>query len=104
MLHDRYDPSYGFTSGIVAGAVIGGALALLFAPKTGTRLRAEIGESMGSVRDALGKRYRELADRAGVEVENLQEQVERAADSLETSARDFVDSAAQRARRAGPAS
>jgi gas vesicle protein len=104
MLHERYDPSYGFTSGILAGAVIGGALALLFAPKSGTQLREELGESMGSVRDALAKRYRELADRAGVEVENLHEQVERAADSLEASARDFVDTAAQRARRAGPAS
>jgi gas vesicle protein len=104
MLHDRHDPSFGFTSGILTGAVIGGALALLFAPKAGTQLREELGESMGSLRDALARRYRELADRAGVEVENLQEQVERAAEGLEASARDFVDSAAQRARRAGPAS
>ena len=109
MLHDRHDPSYGFTSGILTGAVIGGALALLFAPKTGTQLREELGESsavamVGSLRDALAKRYRELADRAGVEVENLQEQVERAAEGLEASAREFVDTAAQRARRAGPAS
>ena len=47
MLHDRHDPSYGFTSGILTGAVIGGALALLFAPKAGTQLREELGESWG---------------------------------------------------------
>ena len=104
MLHERYDPSYGFTSGILTGAVIGGALALLFAPKVGSQLRGEISESVGSLRDALARRYRELADRAGVEVDNLQEQVERAAEGLEATARDFVDTAAQRARRAGPAS
>jgi gas vesicle protein len=104
MHHDRYDHSYGFTSGILAGAVIGGALALLFAPKPGTQLRGDIGESVNSLRDALARRYRELADRAGVDVDDLQDQVERAAQSFEASARDFVDSAAERARRDTPAS
>jgi len=88
----------GFTTGIVTGAMVGVGLALLFAPKSGSLLREDIGEGVGSLREAIGRRYREMADRAGVELEGFQDRVERAAQSVESSAREFIDAAAQRVR------
>lgn len=77
---------------------MGVGLALLFAPKAGSMLREDLGEGMTSLRDAIGRRYREIAERAGVELENIQERVERAAEAVETGARELVDTAAQHVR------
>ena len=46
--------------------------------------------------------YEELASRAGVEIDNLHETVNTAADALESKARAAVQSAARRARSADP--
>ncbi|MCC7126876.1 MAG: YtxH domain-containing protein [Acidobacteria bacterium] len=100
MFHHRdRDSSAGFSTGLLAGAVVGAGLALLFAPKSGTELRDDISESVNSLRDAIGDRYRDLAERAGVELDNIQERVDRAAEQIESSARAVVETAAQRARR-----
>jgi len=96
--HREHDLNAGFTTGMLTGAMVGVGLALLFAPKAGSMLREDIGESVGTLREAIGRRYREIADRAGVELENFQDRVERAAQSVESSAREFVETAAQRVR------
>jgi len=96
--HDQDGQATGFGIGIVAGALVGAGLALLFAPKAGAALRADLGESVGDVRDAIAQRYRDLAARAGVELEQVQERVERMASSVEADARDFVASVRRRAR------
>lgn len=46
--------------GILTGALVGAGVALLFAPKTGTEMRAQLGEQ-----------YRGLADRVGEQTESL---------------------------------
>jgi gas vesicle protein len=57
----REDQSGGsFMLGVLAGAFVGAGLALLFAPKTGTEMRAQLGEQ-----------YRGLADRVGEQTQNL---------------------------------
>jgi gas vesicle protein len=86
----------GFTAGVITGAMVGAGLALLFAPKAGADLRGELGESMTSMRDALGRHYRALADKAGVQLENLESHVDRAAASVEASAREALDEARRR--------
>jgi gas vesicle protein len=86
----------GFAAGIITGALVGAGLALLFAPKAGTELRGDLNDSLGSVRDAVARRYRALADMAGVELENFEERVDRAAASIESSAREVLDAAQQR--------
>ena len=73
-------------------------LALLLAPKSGAALRDELGESWITLRDAVGRRYRELAERAGVELDNLQERIDQAASVVESSASELVDQAAREAR------
>jgi gas vesicle protein len=51
-----------FALGVMAGAVIGAGVALLFAPKTGTEMRQQLGEQ-----------YRGLADRVGETTHSLRE-------------------------------
>ena len=86
----------GFAAGIITGALVGAGLALLFAPKAGTELRGDLNDSLGSLRDAVARRYRTLAEMAGVELENFEERVDRAAESIESSAREVLDAAQRR--------
>jgi gas vesicle protein len=86
----------GFAAGIVTGALVGAGLALLFAPKAGTELRGDLNDSVTSLRDAVARRYRALAEMAGVELENIEERVDRAAASIESSAREVLDAAQRR--------
>lgn len=90
----------GFSTGIMIGALVGASVALLFAPKAGADLRGDLSGSMSSLRDAVARRYRELAERAGVELDNLDERVDQAAEAIESTARDVMDAAGQRRRRA----
>ncbi len=51
-----------FMLGILTGAFVGAGVALLFAPKSGPEMRAQ-----------LGQQYRGLADRVGEQTEHLRE-------------------------------
>lgn len=102
MYRNERDNGAGFAVGVISGAVVGAGLALLFAPKSGTALRADIAGSVDAMREAIANRYEELASRAGVELENLHETVNTAADALETRARAAVQSAARRSRTVDP--
>jgi gas vesicle protein len=90
----------GFATGMFAGLLFGASVALLLAPKAGADLRGDIGESVGSLRDAVNRRYRELAARAGVTVENLQDRVSRATEAFEAGARELMQSAQSATRQA----
>ena len=98
MYRNERDNGAGFAVGVISGAVVGAGLALLFAPKSGTALRADIAGSVDAMRTAIANRYEELAARAGVELDNLHESVDSAADALESRARAAVQTAARRAR------
>lgn len=100
MYHTERAAGVGFAAGVLTGAVMGAALGLLLAPRSGVALRRNINRSVGSLRDAVAGRYRELADRAGVELDNMQGTIERATEAVEHTARQIVESAAQRPRRA----
>jgi len=80
-----------FLLGAVTGALVGAGVALLVAPKSGAETRQDLGASFASLREAVARRYREMADRAGVEFENLEEKADQLADQLETSAREALD-------------
>lgn len=100
MMHRDRDHAAGFAVGVLAGVAVGAGVALLFAPKSGAQLREGIGESLGTLRNAVADRLRELADRAGVELENLQADVERATAAVEHTAREVVEATAEQARQA----
>lgn len=92
-----------FLLGVAAGAVVGAAVALLMAPKAGTEMRQDINAGWSSLRDAAARRYREMADRAGVQLENIEEKADQLADQLESSAREAVDAASAASSRLGAA-
>jgi gas vesicle protein len=96
--HADQDSNAGFAAGIITGAIVGAGLALLLAPKSGAALRDELGESWTSLRDTIARRYRDLAQRAGVELENFEDRVGQTASAVESSATKLVDAAAQEAR------
>ncbi len=98
MYRNDRDNGAGFAVGVISGAVVGAGLALIFAPKSGTALRADIAGSVDAMRTDIANRYEELAARAGVELDNLHESVDSAADALESRARAAVQTAARRAR------
>lgn len=85
-----------FLLGAVAGALVGASVALLIAPKPGVEMRSDLNASFNSLRDAAARRYREMADRAGVEISNLEEKADQLADQLESSAREALDMASAR--------
>jgi gas vesicle protein len=84
----------GFAAGVMTGACLGAAVALLHAPKSGAALRDQIGESAASMRDAVTRRYQALAARAGVAWEHVRRSVDVAADAIVASARETVAQAA----------
>ena len=98
MHHAHQDNNAGFAVGVITGALVGAGLALLLAPKSGAALRDDLGESWTELRDAVARRYRDLADRAGVELDNLQERIDQTANAVESSATKLVEAAAQEAR------
>ena len=98
MYHSQQDSNAGFAAGVITGAFVGAGLALLLAPKSGAALRDELGDSWTALRDAVARRYRDLAERAGVELENLQERVDQTANAVESSATKLIEDAAQEAR------
>ena len=98
-----HSTSSGFITGLLAGMVCGGVLALLFAPKAGRELRGDLNQGMGSARDALGRRYREVAERASVAAERASAamgQVQQKAQGMAADARDFVQSKVHQGREA----
>ena len=87
--NEGYAGGAGFALGVVAGVVVGAGVALLFAPKPGRDLRHDLGESMGNLGRKVADKYRDIANRAESEMENVQNTVQKGADNLESTARDF---------------
>jgi gas vesicle protein len=65
---DRYDRSSDgsghFVMGLLAGAVVGAGVALLFAPKKGADLRNQLSDQAGALGDQAQEGYRKVADSA----------------------------------------
>ncbi len=85
-----------FLLGAVAGALVGAGVALLMAPRPGAEVRQNLNAGWGSLREAAARRYREMADRAGVHIENLEEKADQLADQMESSAREALDMASSK--------
>lgn len=102
MYRNERDSGAGFALGIISGAVVGAGLALLFAPKSGSALRSDLAESVDALKGAIASRYQDLAARAGVELDNLHDTVDTAAEAIEARARATVQSAARKLHSVDP--
>ena len=54
-----------FMLGVLTGAFVGAGLALLFAPKSGNEMRAQLGEQYRGLADRVGEQTQHLRDSAG---------------------------------------
>jgi ElaB/YqjD/DUF883 family membrane-anchored ribosome-binding protein len=63
------------------------------APKAGAELRSDLSRGMTNLNDAVRRAYREVAERAGVQLENLEARAEQVVEQVHTNAREAVESA-----------
>jgi gas vesicle protein len=85
---DSLGPGMAFFTGLLAGAVIGSSLGLLFAPRKGSELREQVADSAASVGKAVSKTVDELADRSREVYTRARDVVSRAGDELDRVATD----------------
>jgi gas vesicle protein len=82
-----------FLLGAITGAMVGAGVALLVAPKSGAETREDLSASFTTLRESVARRYKDLADSAGVQFSNLEEKADQLADQLESSVREGVNAA-----------
>jgi gas vesicle protein len=77
----RFDNGNGdnshFMMGLMAGALVGAALGLLFAPKPGAELRSELSDGADSLANQATKGYRKAANQASYWIDKTTEAVNR---------------------------
>lgn len=95
--YDRFEREEGggsFLMGLLAGTVLGAGLGMLFAPKSGSELRSQIGNQLadqtGRLREAADQTYNQASEKVSQIVDRGREVVERGRDAYD------------RARGAGP--
>lgn len=64
-----------FGLGMLGGAVIGGVVALLYAPKSGKETRALIGEEVGKVKDVVGEKVDTVRQTVGEKADTIKQNV-----------------------------
>jgi gas vesicle protein len=77
-----------FFTGLLAGAVIGSSLGLLFAPRKGSELREQVADSAASVGKAVSKTVDDLTDRGREAYTRARDVVSRTGDEIDRVAAD----------------
>src|SRR5512138_696205 len=75
---EREDGGGSFLMGLLAGTVLGAGLGMLFAPKTGTELRNQLGEQAGRLRTTAADGYNQASEKVSQMVDRGREAYERA--------------------------
>jgi gas vesicle protein len=97
---ETYGSAMAFFTGLVAGAMIGAGLGMLYAPRRGSELRRQMADSATKVSQGVSKtvdewteqgravydRVRDVANRAGNIVERMTGEAVKAADSAANTA------------------
>ncbi len=79
--YDRYEREDGggsFLMGLLAGTVLGAGLGMLFAPKTGSELRNQLGEQAGRLRSQANDGYQQASEKVSQIVDRGKEAYDRA--------------------------
>ena len=87
--YDRYEREEGggsFLMGLLAGTVLGAGLGMLFAPKAGSELRSQLGESAGKLRSTAGDTYQQASDKVSQMVDRGRDAYDRARSSVSSMA------------------
>ena len=75
---EREDGGSSFLMGLLAGTVLGAGLGMLFAPKTGSELRNQLGEQAGRLRTTAADGYSQATEKVSQIVDRGKEAYERA--------------------------
>jgi hypothetical protein len=81
---EREDGGGSFLMGLLAGTVLGAGLGMLFAPKTGSELRNQIGEQAGRLRTTASDGYNQATEKVSQIVDRGREAYERARSNVGT--------------------
>jgi gas vesicle protein len=87
--YDRFEREEGggsFLMGLLAGTVLGAGLGMLFAPKSGSELRSQLGDQANRLRDAATDTYSQASDRVGQMVDRGRDAYDRARSSVSNMA------------------
>src|SRR6476659_5024591 len=74
---EREDGSGSFLMGLLAGTVLGAGLGMLFAPKTGSELRSQLGEQAGKIRSTATDGYQQATEKVSQIVDRGRDAYER---------------------------
>jgi hypothetical protein len=75
---EREDGGGSFLMGLLAGTVLGAGLGMLFAPKTGSDLRSQLGEQAGRLRNQANDTYQQASEKVSQMVDRGREAYDRA--------------------------
>jgi gas vesicle protein len=99
--YDRFEREEGggsFLMGLLAGTVLGAGLGMLFAPKSGSELRSQIGSQIadqtGKLRDAADPYYQQATEKVSQIVDRGKEAYDRARSSVSNMAAQGTSGAA----------
>jgi gas vesicle protein len=92
--YDRYEREDGggsFLMGLLAGTVLGAGLGMLFAPKAGTELRNQLGESAHRLRSQAEGTYGQATEKVHQMMDRGREAYDRARSSVASAADEAAD-------------
>jgi len=81
---EREDGGGSFLMGLLAGTVLGAGLGMLFAPKTGSELRSQLGEQAGRLRTQATDGYQQATEKVSQIVDRGREAYDRARTNVGT--------------------
>jgi len=87
--YDRFEREEGggsFLMGLLAGTVLGAGLAMLFAPKSGSELRSQLGDQANKLRGAATDAYSQASDKVSQMVDRGRDAYDRARSSVSNMA------------------
>ncbi len=77
---EREDGGGSFLMGLLAGTVLGAGLGMLFAPKTGSELRSQLGEQAGRMRTQATDGYQQATEKVSQGYQQATEKVSQMVD------------------------
>jgi gas vesicle protein len=83
----------GFVLGLIAGAVVGAGLGMLFAPKSGAELRGQLSDQADELATMASRQYRRAAETANDLAERGRGYYQTARNAARTTANDVRDTA-----------
>jgi gas vesicle protein len=79
---EREEGSGSFLMGLLAGTVLGAGLGMLFAPRSGSELRSQLGEQAGRLRSTANDTYHQATDKVSQMVDRGREAYDRARSNM----------------------